>query len=328
MKKIHYGIVSTATIVSRFVEGIRESQYGEVVAIAGRSKAKARQYAQDLNIPKYYGEYKAILSDRDVDIIYIANYNAGHYEVAKAAILAGKHVLCEKPICTRPDQAEELFSLAQEKNVFLMEAQKSVFLPVHESVRKLLHSEEIGDVQWVNIVSSHTGAKRGKWFESLENGGGILNGAGTYSIEFILTAFKESFTDIKGVLTIRPPLSDDGVVINGRIGEQTMVSILITKDIEADSKIEIYGTKGKIIIPKFWKTNEFTIQKKGNNVEQYKFEMKSEFVHEINHVNECLLSNKTNSDIMTPFISIQTSKIVNQIYLDQLSKFNHDEAKK
>lgn len=321
MKKIRYGIVSTATIVHRFVEGIRESELGEVVAIAGRSKEKAKQCAEELDIPKYYGSYEAIFQDEEVDIVYIANYNAGHYECAKAAIQAKKNVLCEKPICVKHEQVTELFTLAKENGVFLMEAQKSVFLPVHVEVRELLARKAIGDIQWVNILSCHTGAKRGKWFESLDNGGGILNGAGTYSLEFILTTFKDSFADINGVLTIHPPISDDGVVINGRIGEQTMVSILITKDIQAESKIEIYGTDGKIIIPNFWKTDQFTIQQASELPEKVKYDMSSEFVYEINHVNQCLINGQQFSHLMTPEVSIEASRIVNRIYEDQLPKF-------
>lgn len=325
MQKVRYGIVSTSTIVHRFAEGVRQSENAEVVAIAGRSIEKAKHYAEQLDIPRYYGEYADIFKDSEVDIVYIANYNAGHYEVAKAAIQAGKNVLCEKPICTQYDQVVDLFQLAKENDVFLMEAQKSVFLPVHQYVRQLLDEQTLGEIQFVNIISSHTGAKRGEWFKSLDNGGGILNGAGTYPLEFILSTFAEPFTDNKGVLTIKPPISDNGVIINGRIGEQTMVSILITKDIVTDSKIEIYGEKGKITIPNYWKSNQCTVTIHGQEEFEKTFEKDSEFLYEINHVNACILEGKKESPLMTPEISIRASEIVTTIYAEQLPKFNRSE---
>ncbi|MGX6962481.1 Gfo/Idh/MocA family protein [Vagococcus xieshaowenii] len=321
MKKVNYGIVSTATIVPRFVEGVRQSEHGEVVAIAGRSIQKAKEFSEELSIPNYYGSYSEIMDDPEVDVIYIANYNGGHYEVAKEALNKRKNVLCEKPICSHPEEVIELFDLAEKNNVFLMEAQKSVFLPVHQYVKELIDDQVLGNIQWVNIISCHTGAKRGEWFKSLDNGGGILNGAGTYALEFILSTFGEAFTDIKGVMTIKPPISDDGVVINGRIGEQTMVSILISKDIVVDSRIEIYGEKGKITIPNFWKSDNCQVELYDKETINKKFPMKSEFLFEINHVNECLLQNKQTSPIMTPAISIKASQIVNAIYKEQLPKF-------
>ena len=127
---IRYGIVSTASIVPRFVAGVQASQTGEVVAIASRSLSKAQEVATTLGIPKAYGSYEELYADPTVDVIYVATYNKGHYPVAKAALFAGKHVLVEKPFALTLDEAEELFAIAKEKKRFLMEAQKAVFLPI------------------------------------------------------------------------------------------------------------------------------------------------------------------------------------------------------
>ena len=94
---IKYGIISTAQVVPRFIAGVRESQSGEVAAVASRDLAKAQAFAQQHQIPTAYGSYQELYRDPTIDIVYIATYNAGHYAAAKEALLAGKNVLLEKP---------------------------------------------------------------------------------------------------------------------------------------------------------------------------------------------------------------------------------------
>jgi predicted dehydrogenase len=89
---IRYGIISAAQIVPRFVAGVKESKDGEVVAIAARDYARAQEMAEQLEIPNVYGSYQELLQDTTIDIVYIAVYNKGHYETAKEALLANKHV--------------------------------------------------------------------------------------------------------------------------------------------------------------------------------------------------------------------------------------------
>lgn len=327
MGKVRYGIVSTATIIPRFVKGIRESECGEVVAIAGRDLKKAREMAEELNIEKYYDSYEKIYTDKDVDIVYIATYNGGHFKCVEQALQHGKNVLCEKPLCLTYREAEHLFNLAKEKNVFFMEAQKSVFLPVAQKVKEVVKSGELGEIKWVNIISCHTGAKRGEWFKSLDNGGGILHGAGTYPLEYLLVTFDEELKNYFGNISIKLPVSDNACTMNLRIGENTLVSILWTIDLELESKIEIYGTKGRIIIPNYWKTNRATYFI-NNEKKQIELPMKSEFVYEINHVNSCILEGRKVSSIMSPFVTLSAIKIIDDTYKKELERIQEEMEEK
>ncbi|MHC5374211.1 Gfo/Idh/MocA family protein [Enterococcus sp. LJL120] len=313
MKKIRYGIVSTATIVTRFVEGINQSEAGEVIAIAGRDLMKAKALADELAIPHYYGSYQELYQDEQVDLVYIANYNGGHYQCIKAALEQNKPVLCEKPMCLTKAQSEEVFQLAASKNLFLMEAQKAVFLPAQVQARQLIQAGALGEIQWVNIISSHTGAKRGEWFKEVQKGGGILRGAGTYALEFLLTAFGGPLENYAGNCSMEPPTSDDSWVINLALPKQILASLLITKDIHDQSRIEIYGTKGKITIPNFWKTNRL-ISEIAGETKEYLFEMQSEFVYEINHVNQCLQAGQLTSPLMTPAVTIAAIQVIDDLY--------------
>lgn len=312
MDKVKYGIVSTATIVPRFVEGINESGTGEVVAIAGRNLEKARQYAEKLHIKSYYENYQAIYQDSAVDIVYIANFNGGHYQCVKDALNAHKHVLCEKPLALTYGEVNELFQLAQANKVFLMEAQKAVFLPIMKKVKAIIQAKKLGRIQWVNVISSHTGAKRGEWFNQLSNGGGILHGAGTYPLEVLQYLFDSELNSASGLIHRELPLSDERAVVVLRVGE-ILASVLWEIKVPLKSRIEIYGENGKIIIPNYWKTNQFELTLDGRT-EIIQVEMNSEFVYEVQHVNHLIQTNQLTSPIMKPEITKNAIGIIESVY--------------
>ena len=97
---IRFGLLSTSSIAPRFVAGVRAAEAGEVLALSSRSLEKAEEKAKLWGIPRAYGSHEDLLKDPDVDAVYISTVNALHYPWAKAALEAGKHVICEKPCTT------------------------------------------------------------------------------------------------------------------------------------------------------------------------------------------------------------------------------------
>ena len=119
--KLRYGILSTSSIAPRFISAVRISGAGEIVAVSSRTRQKAEEKAAQWDIPKAYGSHKELLEDENIDIVYISAVNAQHYPLAKLALQMGKHVVCEKPCTTTAVHTRELFALAKEKGLFLME---------------------------------------------------------------------------------------------------------------------------------------------------------------------------------------------------------------
>ena len=115
MKKLTYGILSTASIVACFVQGVRDSKMGEVQAICSRDLNKAQEKANELKIEKAYGDYTQMLANHEINVIYIATPNALHYPNALQAIRAGKHVVVEKPFARTRFECDELINIAKEK---------------------------------------------------------------------------------------------------------------------------------------------------------------------------------------------------------------------
>jgi xylose dehydrogenase (NAD/NADP) len=119
---LRWGLLSTARINDAFLAGVGESDHGEVVAVASRDGATARSYADARGIARAHEGYDALLADPEVDAVYISLPNALHLEWTQAALRAGKHVLCEKPMARDVDAVAGAFDLADAQGLVLAEA--------------------------------------------------------------------------------------------------------------------------------------------------------------------------------------------------------------
>jgi hypothetical protein len=135
---IGWGVVATGGIANVVTSDMLLVDDTEVRAVASRDLGRAQGFAAKYGIPKPYGDYRELIADPDVDVVYIASPHSGHYDVAKEALLAGKAVLCEKPITVTLAAAEELVTIARDRGVFLMEAMWTRFNPLVRKLRRLV----------------------------------------------------------------------------------------------------------------------------------------------------------------------------------------------
>ena len=120
---VKYGVISTARIaVNKHIPAIQDSINGEVVAISSRDLALAKSEAARLGIPKYYGSYKELIADPDIDAVVNPLPNTMHHEWTIRAANAGKHVMCEKPIAMTVQEAHEMHDAAEANGVQLAES--------------------------------------------------------------------------------------------------------------------------------------------------------------------------------------------------------------
>ncbi len=311
---IRYGILSTASIAARFVQGVRESGEAKVVAIASRSEIQARNMAEKLQIPRYYATYDELFLDPDIDVIYIPTMNAIHYRDAKKALESNKHVIVEKPFVLESKQVDELFALAKKQNKFIMEAQKSVFLPTTEFVKQKIEEGVIGEVKYVELKASFLARfEDDHWMFDAHQGGGCLHGSASYTIELMQYLFGETTIQAAGSQVSGHHKSDEICTFSFVLDKKILVSSTIAMNVLLPNEAVIYGTKGSIKIPNYWKSEEVQICV-SDNVETHKFPCTSEFVFEINHIHKCIQENKVASDVMTLHKTKSCVAMVEQLY--------------
>ncbi len=122
MKPVKWGILSTAKINGAVIPPAHASKKVDLVAVASRDQARAKEFASQWEIPRPYGSYEALLADEEIEAVYISLPNNLHCEWSIRAVQAGKHVLCEKPMGRRGSEVEEAFDAAERAGRILSEA--------------------------------------------------------------------------------------------------------------------------------------------------------------------------------------------------------------
>ena len=138
MEEVRLGTIGSGVIVHSVLDNVRNADGISLEAVYSRTEEKAKALAETYGAEKIYTDINAMLSDKRVNTIYIATPNLLHYEQAKLALMAGKNVICEKPMVTRSVHAEELRDIARSKGLFLFEAAPTMFLPNFRLLREKL----------------------------------------------------------------------------------------------------------------------------------------------------------------------------------------------
>jgi len=129
MKEIRLGTIGSGSIVRSILDNVKLTEGIRLEAVYSRTEEKGRSLASDYEVDKVYTSLEELFADEAVNFIYVASPNNLHYPHTKAALLAGKNVICEKPFASTKEKAEEVVALAKEKNLILVDATPTFFLP-------------------------------------------------------------------------------------------------------------------------------------------------------------------------------------------------------
>lgn len=184
---VKWGVLGTANIAKGCtIPGMKMADNCEIYAIAGRSETKVENYKNEFGFSKAYVGYEKLLEDPDVQAVYIPLPNSLHKEWVIKALKAGKNVLCEKPMALNSDDAKEMFAVAKENNVILMEAYAYLHSPYIASLKKDLASGIIGDVDYIETAFVTQGYVDDiRLYKNL--GGGAIYDLGCYCTTMILS---------------------------------------------------------------------------------------------------------------------------------------------
>jgi xylose dehydrogenase (NAD/NADP) len=144
------GLLSTARINDMILAGAEATDRVDVVAVAGRDRGRTEAYARSRNIERAYGSYDDLLADPDVDAVYLSLPNSMHVDWSVRALEAGKHVLCEKPLTRRPEEAQRAFDAAKRSRRTLMEAFMYRHNPLTRRIAELVQNGAVGRLRLIH----------------------------------------------------------------------------------------------------------------------------------------------------------------------------------
>jgi xylose dehydrogenase (NAD/NADP) len=184
MHKLRWGILGTARINRRVIPAMRLARRSELVAVGSRDRARAEQYAAEWSIPRAIAGYQTLLDDAGIDAVYIPLPNTDHVPWTLAAIAAGKHVLCEKPLALDPADVDRIAAAAVAAGVVVEEGFMYRHEPMTTRVISLLNDGAVGDVR--AVVSGFTFAIGAGANIRMDRalGGGALWDVGCYPVTY------------------------------------------------------------------------------------------------------------------------------------------------
>lgn len=245
---VKIGIVGTGRIAERFAPESSFVNYVKISGVHDLDFVKARQFAERHQIEKVYKSYEELL--RQVDAVYVATPHLCHYEQTKHALLQKKHVLCETPLVLNGNEARELFALAEENGVVLMEANKTAHAPAFNHLITMIKSGAIGEVVDINVSESKLwGEKFTRELDSNQAGGSLYE-MGSYPLLPIIRLMGTDVLDVYfySKMKDKVDLFTKGVVRY----PHGICSFQLGLGVKTEGNLVISGTKGYAYVPSPW----------------------------------------------------------------------------
>jgi predicted dehydrogenase len=263
-ESLRWGILGTGNIARQFAAGVATSHTGELAAVGSRSASAADSFAQTFHVPQSFGSYNDVLKSEDVDVVYVALPNSMHREWTLAALRAGKHVLCEKPIASNAAEAEEMFVAADRAGKLLIEAFMYRAHPLTLAVIDAVRSGAIGELKLIRTSFCYRTRKiEGNIrFSRALTGGGLMD-VGCYCINFsrLFAGSEPNRIEVQG--HVHETGIDDLAVGTLSFPNGVVASFTCGMSVQADNTAYLCGSDGYIEIPVPWKppkeNAEFTI---------------------------------------------------------------------
>lgn len=247
-----FGKLNLAVIGTGYMAGVMSDSLGSAggvkpYAVVSRDVENAVAFGREHGYKKAYDSIEEMLSDKKVDLVYVATPASEHYEAVRLCIEYAKPVLCETPLTLTAAKAEELFSLASSQNVLVVEAMYTRFLPLYQQLLNVMSSRVIGDPLMLNanIASDIGNIPR---LQRPELGGGALGDLGIYLLNFASMVFGDDVRRIHSSCVFADTGVDrqDSITLQYKDGRMAVLSC--TMNGNGESRAVIQGTKGYIVV--------------------------------------------------------------------------------
>ncbi|HYN56509.1 MAG TPA: Gfo/Idh/MocA family oxidoreductase [Motilibacterales bacterium] len=297
---LRWGVLGAGGIASVFTEAVTQHTESRMVAVGSRDQDRAEEFASRHSIPAAHGSYEALVTDPDVEVVYVASPHSEHLEHALLAIAAGKHVLVEKAFTVNATEAQQVFDAARAAGVFVMEAMWTRFLPHVVVMRDVLARREIGDL--VGVIADH-GQNMGHHpathrLHDLALAGGALLDLGVYPVSFSHDLF--GVPDRVSAIGALTETGVDGQVSIALGFSERQASLHTTLHANTATTAVVFGTHGRMEIEgRFYAPTRFRVVRDDGTHWTFDGTVDAGMQYEAAEVARCVSAGLPESPLMT-----------------------------
>jgi predicted dehydrogenase len=316
-KKIRWGILGCGKIASKFASDLKLVADAELTAVASLSPDRGKEFASRFGARLVFNSYESLTSSPEVDVIYVATPHGFHHEHVMLCLNNGKAVLCEKAFALNSAQLSEMVQLARKKNVFLMEAFWTKFLPQFIEVGKLVDSKAIGDIK---LIQADFGFKAAtptpQRLYDPKLGGGSLLDIGIYPV-FLAQSLLGKPIEIQAMISKYESGVDEQCVMTMRFNGGALAVLSSTFAVDTPVEAMIAGTEGRIQMKNRFHNAIGTVEVVSGRDEVKIIDHQREegfgYQFEARHVGECLRKGLTESPVMSLKDSIELMETLDKV---------------
>ena len=301
---LRWGILGAGIIAHRLADAVRREAGHELVTVASKTPAKAREFAVPYGI-RAAADYDDLVADETVDVVYVATTHNFHHACARLALEHGKHVLVEKPFTVNAREADDLIALARSRGLFLMEAMWSRFLPTWAALEQTVHEGGIGEVRQIDV--SFGGIVPPHYELRLKDpalAGGATLDMGVYPISFVCHVLGDTPRDVESMMQPNATGVDELACMLFRFPSGCLATIRTSFDLFMPWRATLYGTTGFVDYPNFQRADTFHLHRHGGTgevtsvVDVERPHEENGFVYQVREVGRRIAAGETESPVM------------------------------
>lgn len=316
MNKIRWGIFGTGTIAHKFASDLKRVQNAGLFAVGSRSLQNAEVFCKEFDVPLSFGSYEELAGCDGIDIVYIATPNHLHHPNTLLCLNNGKAVLCEKPFALNAKQASEMIDLARRKNVFLMDALWTKFLPHYQKMLEIVRSGELGEIKAVfaNFGFQADATPDSRLLNPVMGGGSLMD-IGIYNVFTALDVLGKP-DEINVSISPAGQGIDEQCAVVFKYNNGAMASLFSSISANMETEVEICGTLGrlKLTAPFYDSASVLEYDAHGKKtVIKTEKEAGSGYQYEARHATGCLLKESTQSTVVPHDYSILLMQTLDRI---------------
>ena len=251
MGKIKVGLVGSQFVSSIHAQALKRVPNAEAFAVASPTRGHAKKFAAAHGIPHALTDYRKLLDMAEIDMVVLGLPNTRHAQAAMDCAAAGKHVVCEKPLCMNLAEADRMIAACKKAGVQLMYAEELCFTPKYVRLKQLVDERALGDVYMVKQSEKHDGPHSPWFWDVKRSGGGVTLDMGCHAFEFFRWMLDKPkavsvYADMSTVMHKDKTQGDDNsiIIVKFEGGITCVAEESWAKKGGMDDRAEVYGSAG------------------------------------------------------------------------------------